>query len=404
VQSLNDLTGKGQFFYDKNTENLYVKPFDPVISPTKTIFIGQQENIFEIKHAQINNLTISDLEISLANRYGVGPWYQGDQMTQGNVLIENNIFIGNAFSAVCLSGSMSYERIIIRNNIIRMNGAEGVYIGKFAARTALEIVDNKIGDPKDAMFGWAGAGPTSAFNGDGIDVKNGNRGVLIARNIIRHLTSGGGGICLHSSGLIVDNTIQNVSLPGTVWTSPPNGIFVDIDDLNELPVIKRNKISLSKAAGIVVRGNGKLHPPLLIEDNDIELTAENPHAQIIFTAMNSQNVKIIGNRCRGGTYGLALAPVDYPPVGFFIEKNDFLNTSKSPFYFSQYGPDQLQGLVMASNRVCEDSSVFIEWKGRKSDKTIEDAKKVLGPKSILEIPCPQAILPSGFFSRISIHK
>ncbi|MBV5329440.1 MAG: right-handed parallel beta-helix repeat-containing protein [Chlorobium sp.] len=403
VQALNELTGKGQFYYDKISTNLYIRPLDPVSSLTQTIYVGQQENIFEIKHAQINNLVIRDLEISLANRYGVGPWYQGDKVTQGNVLIENNTFLGNAFSAVCLSGFMSYDRIVIRGNIIRMSGAEGIYIGKFAASSALEIVDNHIGDPKDNSFGWAGEGPNSAFNGDGIDVKNGNRGVIIARNTIRHLTSGSGGICSHSSGLIVDNIIQDVSLPGTIWTNPPTGVFVDIDDRNTVTSIKNNTISALNSAGIVVRGNGTLHPPLLIEDNDITLAAANPNAQIIFTAMNSQNVKIVGNKCRGGAYGLALAPVDYSPVGFLVEKNEFLNTSKSPFYFSQYGPEQLKGLVMSSNRVCKNVPVIIEWKGRVSDKTIEDAKKVLGAESLLEISCPETILPAGSFSGVQVR-
>jgi hypothetical protein len=402
VQSLNDLTGKGQFFYDKSSNNLYVKPLDPVTSLSKTLYVGQQDNIFLIKHAQINNLTIRGLEISLANRYGVGPWWQGDKMTQGSVLIENNTFIGNAFSAVCLSGNMSYDKILIRNNTIRMNGAEGIYIGRFAARSSVQLTENIVGDHKDSNFGWRGEGKNSAFNGDGLEVKTGNKGVLIARNSIRNLS--GCGICTgSSSAVIIDNQIHGIKMPGAVWTSPVAAIFVDIDDQNGLPIIKGNKVFVSEAAGIHVRGNGTLHPPLLIEDNDITLAAANPNAQIIFTAMNSQNVKIVGNRCRGGVYGLALAPVDYPPVGFFVEKNEFLNTSKSPFYFSQYGPAQLQGLVMDSNRVCEDSSVFIEWKGRDSDKTIEDAKKVLGPNSILEVPCPQTILPSGFFHQISIH-
>jgi hypothetical protein len=389
VASLEELNGNGQFFYDKRSQNLYVKPLDPVTSLSNTFHIGRQENIFEIKQARINNLTVRDLEIALANRYGIGVWWQGDKQTQGSVLVENNTFIGNAYSAVCLSGSMSYDKIIIRNNTIRMSGAEGVYIGRHAARTAVELTDNIVGDPADSNFGWRGEGLTSSFNGDGLEVKTGNHGVLIARNTIRNLGYSGCGICTgSSSAMIIDNLIYDVRLPGTVWSQPSAGIFVDIDDQIGMPTIKHNKIYMSDASGIVVRGKATLHPPLIIEDNDIELAPNSKYAQIIFTAMNAWNIKIIGNRCKGGMYGLALAPVDYPPVGYLVRGNEFLMTSKSPFYFAQSMPSELKGLAMDSNRVCKNSPAIIEWKSRTSDTTIAEARKVLGPKSIFETACP----------------
>lgn len=388
VDSLDRLTDKGQFYYNKHSQNLYVKPLDPAVS-SKTFFVGRQENVFEIRCSQINNLTIRDLEISLANRYGIGPLWQGDKATQGSVLIENNTFIGNAFSAVCLSGAMSYDRIDIRNNIIRMSGAEGIYIGRNAARTAVEITGNIVGDPADPDFGWRGEGPESAFNGDGIEVKTGNAGVLIAGNTLRNLGYSGCGICTGStSALITDNLIQGVSLPGSKWTNPSAGIFVDMDDAIGTPVIRRNRIFLSAAAGIHVRGNAVLHPPLVIEENEIELTPENQNAQIIFSVLNSRNVKITGNKCRGGAYGLAFVPADDPPVGYVVKGNDFLKTSKSIFYFAQPSPAQLKGLTMKSNSICKTSPMIIEWKSSPAISTIPAAKRLFGPESIQGISCP----------------
>jgi O-antigen/teichoic acid export membrane protein len=389
VASLDELNRNGQFFYDKYSQNLYIRPLDPVSSLSKTFYIGRQENIFEIKHAKIDSLIVRDLEIALANRYGIGVWWQGDKVTQGSVFVENNIFIGNAFSAVCLSGGMSYDKITIRNNTIRMSGAEGVYIGRYAARTSVELTDNIVGDIADLNFGWRGEGPTSAFNGDGLEVKTGNHGLLIARNKIRNLGYSGCGICTGStSAVIIDNLIDDIRLPGMTWSSPAAGIFVDMDDSLGVPIIKHNKIFMTEASGIHVRGNGKIRPPLVIEDNELVLTQTNPNAQIHFSVLNSRNVKVIGNRGRGGAYGLAFAPADDPPDDYLIQGNDFLETSKSPFYFAQSMPSELRGMVMNSNRVCKKSPTIIEWKSGASDKTIAEARKVLGPHSIIEAPCP----------------
>lgn len=388
VTKHDDLTGNGQFYYDKSTQKLYIKPLDPVNSLKTPLYVGRQENIIEIKHARIDRLVVRDLEISLANRYGIGVWWQGDKMTQGSVMVENNKFIGNAFSAVCLSGGMSFDQITIQNNTIRMNGAEGIYIGKYAARTTVEINNNRIGDPKDSNFGWRGEGPKSAFNGDGIDIKSGNYGVVITGNMVQKL-KGLCGICTGSgTSIITNNVIKNVLMPGSALPMPAAGIFVDIDDDFGVPQIKSNKIRMSDAAGIHVRGKYTLHPPAVIEDNDIELAPSNPNAQIVFTVMNAQHVKIKGNRGKGGAYGLAFAATPaYPPTAYTVEGNEFLNVSKSPFFFAQSGPGDLKDMMMKSNRVCKGAPTFIEWKSRENVKTRTSAKRVLGSNSVVEVSC-----------------
>ncbi|HET6513540.1 MAG TPA: right-handed parallel beta-helix repeat-containing protein [Thermodesulfovibrionales bacterium] len=406
VESLEALTGEhfrdewerffddsiwgGRFYYDKRSQTLFIKPLNPDSALTKTFFVGRQENVVEIKHAHIDRLVVRDVEIALANRYGIGVWWQGDKMTQGSVLVENNMFVGNAFSAVCLSGYMNYDRIAIRNNTIRMSGAEGIYIGKNAARTAVEITGNVVGDLHDGNFGWRGEGPTSAFNGDGIEVKTENVGVLIRGNTIRHLAISGCGICTGSgSALITENVIEDIRLPGSKWLSPAEAIFVDIDDRLGVPTIRHNRIVLSEAAGIHVRGNMKLQPPLVIEDNYIELTPTNPNVQILFSVMNSHNIKIIGNKCTGGAYGLVFAPADDPAYDYYVRDNDFLNTAVAPFYFAQPGAAEFKRLFVSSNRVCGNSHVFIEWKNGVKVTTIADAHKVLGPNSLVATRCPQ---------------
>ncbi len=133
VDSYQLLKVPGSFYYDIQGQKLYVYPFDADAFPTKRIWVGRQDNIVEIRSLRITDLTVHDLEIDLSNRYGIGPWWQGDKQTQGTIIVENNDFVGNAFSAVCLSGGMSFERILIRNNRIRKNGAEGIYIANMSA-------------------------------------------------------------------------------------------------------------------------------------------------------------------------------------------------------------------------------------------------------------------------------
>ena len=385
VESLDQLTGPGQFYYNKGNQYLYLRPFDASFSGTESLYVGRQDNIVEIKHAHIDRLVVRDLEISLANKYGVGVWWQGDQQTQGTVLVEGNTFVGNAYSAVCLSGSMNYERITVRNNTIRRSGAEGIYIGKYATRTALEIAGNSIGDPEDPSFGWAGAGPTSAFNGDGIDVKKGNHGAVITRNTIRHLTLGGCGICSHSSALIYDNSIADVTIPGA-FPDMPAGIFLDIDDLYRVTAVRHNRILMSDGYGITVRGNLDLHPPLIVEDNDIVLKPDSRYSQIFIQIMNSHNVKILGNRCKGGSYGMVF-PAPYPAVDYLVRGNSFLNTSRGVFYFGQPGLDDLKGLQVQSNKVCSKAPSYIEWQSGARIKSLRAAGQALGPKSFLETDC-----------------
>ena len=389
VDSYQALGEPGSFYYNTQGQKLYVRPFDADAFPKKRIWVGRQDNIVELRSLQITDLTVRDLEISLSNRYGIGPWWQGDKQTQGTIIVENNNFIGNAFSAVCLSGGMSFERILIRNNRIRKNGAEGIYIGKHVGRKAVEITNNEVGDPVDKNFGWRGEGPQSAFNGDGIEVKTGNRGVLIGSNRIRNLT-GYCGICTGSSdALVIDNEIADIRMPGSEWPAAAAGVYFDVDDSFGVIKVVENRMKLSEADGIHVRGKYDLHPGAVIEANDIELTADNPNAQIEFTVMNSRNVQIISNRGSGGAYGLAFnAAPAYPPVGYVIVGNEFLNTTISPFFFSQNNGEDLNDLKLEANKVCTDSPVFIQWKSGEKVNSFSVAKKLLGEKSIVGQKCP----------------
>jgi len=369
----------GCFSYNKKQKKLYINLINKNISG-KNFYAGSSENIIELQSVQINNLIVEDLEISLANRYGIGPWWQGDKKEQGIIAISNNTFIGNAFSAICLSGGMNFEKIFITNNTIRMNGAEGIYIGPNISRNKLNIINNQIGTNIFEGFGWRGEGSNSAFNGDGIDVKKGNINTTIEGNIIKNLNPSGCGICYHSSGAIIkNNKIENIVLDNATW---PSGIMADIDDNNGISIISNNIISGSNMYGINVRGKADIAPPLIIETNQINLSPENPFSQIGFTAMNTANVTIKKNIGTGGAQGVKLT--GSRPNNLTITDNHFGHT-KSAFYFSS---SELSGLFTNLNYICNDKESYIEWiNGQKEKDQSSITRYLKNNNSIIEEEC-----------------
>lgn len=368
----------GTFVYNKSKQKLYIRPVDDFLD-NKIIRVGHQENIFQIEHAHVDNLVIDGLNISQANRYGLGVWWQGDSVVQGSVNITNNEFIGNGFSAVCLSGNMKYDSIVVANNVIRRNGAEGIYIGKNATKVKLEITDNIIGATDEDDFGWRGEGAKSAFNGDGIDVKYGNRGVLIARNRITNLT-GYCGVCYGSGDSVIEgNTIENIHIDQGSW---PAGIMADIDDNYGTSIIRGNTIKGAEMYGINVRGKASIGPALVIDNNNIRLTSNNPFSQIGFTAMNSANVTIKNNNGSGGDKGLYVSGMQPKNFKFF---NNTLNVVKTPLAFSN---SKLKGLTAYDNYFCRGANSYILWGNGVKEKDLSVTNKYLANvRGLVEINC-----------------
>lgn len=369
---------QGSFTYKKDRQQLYIRPYSNNINK-KQLYVGQHENIIQINHARINSLQIEDLEISLANRYGIGPWWQGDKLRQGNILVRNILFYGNAFSAVCLSGGMTYDNIVIHNNIIRNNGAEGIYIGKKIALQSLKITNNQIGLPQDDNFGWRGEGENSAFNGDGIDVKQGNRNVLIAGNGIINL-NGYCGICYNSGDSIIENnTIENIYMPNGLW---PAGIITDINDNYNTSIIRNNNIKGSLMHGINIRGKANIAPPIRITNNIIDIAPNSIFSQIIFSARNTANVTIDNNTGDGGNYAVKLTGMS--PHNIHIRHNNFghINT---PWYMSS---NRLDGFYASNNIICSGSQQYLEWINGTKEKNLRTANNYLGnDRATIETSC-----------------
>ena len=384
----------GTFYYDKKKQELYIKPKGEQNPNGQTFIVGSQNHVVELERDDVDALSIKDLEISYANRYGISPWWQGAHARHGTVEISHCLFVGNAFSAIAFSGRATYERLNIHHNIIRSNGAEGIYIGPNSARGQASIADNIIGSKSDEEFGWRGEGAHSAFNGDGIDIKPGNHGVVVQRNTITNITGGYGIGILSGGSLVEDNIISDVHIPH----GETSGIYVDVHDSFGLATVRHNAISGSQSYGIVVRGSTELRPAALIENNSIILSSDNPYAQMWLTSRDKKRITVRLNRGRGGAYGIYMSGDS--PSHVIIQDNQLLHAKTA----WRIDPGKLEGLTAHRNAVCMETLSIIEWRGGDRVQDMRRAKEILGSDdSIVTMPCsserPTPSQPSGLLVR-----
>ncbi len=298
---LTEHASAGQFFHDRNTGYVYIN-YQSNENPSTNIFlIGSQQHIIELTDTYLDDIVIKNLKISYSNRFGIAPWYQSGNRTYGSITIQDNIFLGNAYSAVALSGTNTFQDVNIINNTIRNNGAEGIYIGKNNTRNEVRILENTIGDKADTFFGWRGEGNDSAFNGDGIDIKTGNNLVLIQNNIIENLTGGFGISSQTGNTLIEGNIIRDIHLEDSDSVA---AIEADPQDNIGPFVIRNNTISSIKSHGITVRGSKLADCLIIVQHNMIEIQERGEYSQIGLTSENNTNIHVLENNGTGGKYGL----------------------------------------------------------------------------------------------------
>lgn len=383
LTNMADVTA-GSFYFDKLHQKICLIPFDGT-DPTKTtMLVGNQDHIIELQQVNGIDLTVRDLELSYANRFAISPWWQGGAAAYGNVIVENCQFVGNASSAIALSGAATYRKVRIVGNRIIANGAEGIYIGINAINERVDILDNRIGDANDDWFGWRGEGVKSAFNGDGIDVKHGNRGVSILRNQVVNVQ--GLGITTQSGGsVLADNVIINAHLAGIL----PACLSADVHgrDANLETVITRNRVYGKQCHGIVLRGDATLAPPVRVEDNEIVLSDDNGGAQINLESMNNGNMTLRNNRGEGGTYGLYVYGM--PPQNLRVEKNKFYGVKRALYLM----PNRLGGMHLSNNEICDSTVTLIEWRNGVIVKDLNAALAVIGG-GIRRVPCEPPVAPA----------
>ena len=263
----------------------------------------------------------------------------------GDIDIYNNTFIGNAYSAICFSGTNRFDNVMISKNSILDNGAEGIYIGKDNTANYLTIEGNLIKSTGSNTFGWNGEGYKTSFNGDAIDVKEGNSTVLIKNNEIRNI-NGMYGISSKSSNTTIEyNYISNIYLEGSEQVT---GILADAQELEGSFIIRNNYINTDKSHGIVVRGMRNTNVNVEIYNNTVTVGKEAPYTSIGFLSLNNKNISTYDNNFSGGYYGLRI--VGEIPVNVSI-KNNYFSNAKIPFSIAS---NTLNNITIEHNSLCSD--------------------------------------------------
>lgn len=328
VPTIGSLVDSGQFYYDLPARMLYVFPLEGT-DLQSDVLIGSKPHIVEFQQTNVERVVIDGLELSFANEYAIGFWYQGSGTKNGSLKIANCLITGNAYQAIHIGGTNTFRDVDILNNTITANGNEGIYIGYIKGAEKGEVVTGLLRISGNTIggqgFGWRSEGPDSAAGGEGIDIKRGIVAAIIDHNTVFDLTANYG-IGAQSSNVIIEhNTIRNVQMWGTNRESSVAGIFLDAYDNKGTTVVRGNVIMTPGTHGIVLRGAGDLRPRFEIYDN--VMTVEDPYFPFAFTSQNISNTVIRNNRTRGGRAALAVLKPCCPPANVEVHHNDFREVS-----------------------------------------------------------------------------
>jgi hypothetical protein len=328
VPTIGSLDDSGRFYYDLPARILYVFPLEGTDLPYD-VLIGSKPHILEFQQTNVERVVIDGLELSFANEYAIGFWYQGSGTKNGSLKIANCLITGNAYQAIHIGGTNTFKDVDILNNTITANGNEGIYIGYIKGKEKGEVVTRQLRVSGNSIggggFGWRGEGPSSAANGEGIDIKRGIVSAIIDHNTVFDLTAQYG-IGAQSSNIIIEhNTIRDVQMWGTTQESSVAGIFLDAYDNKGTTVVRGNTITTPGTHGIVIRGDADLRPRFEIYDNDVLVEA--PFSPFAFTSQNITNTLIRNNRTKGGRAGLAILKPCCPPADVDVHDNDIRDVS-----------------------------------------------------------------------------
>ncbi len=213
VRALESLDSVGKFFHDVAASTLYVFPLEGA-NLQQDIHFSSKPHIFEFQQVNVERVVVDGLQISFANEYAIGFWYQSSGTRNGSLKVVNCTFFGNAYQAIHIGGTNSFRDVDILNNTITANGNEGMYIGYIKGSEEGEVVTGLLRISGNTIggegFGWRSDGPGSAANGDGIDIKKGVAAAIIDNNTIFDLI-GFYGIGVQSSNVVIEkNTIRDI--------------------------------------------------------------------------------------------------------------------------------------------------------------------------------------------------
>lgn len=386
VSNIESLGDSGKFYYDLPSRMLYVFPLEGT-DLQHDVLIGSKPHIVEFQQIDVERVVIDGLELSFANEYAVGFWYQGSGTKNGSLKIANCLISGNAYQAIHIGGTNTFRDVDIVNNTITANGNEGIYIGYIKGLERGEVVTQRLRISGNVIggqgFGWRSEGPDSAAGGEGIDIKKGVAAATIDHNTVFDITASYG-IGTQSSNVIIENnTVRNVQMWGTTQESNvAAGIYLDAYDNKGPVVVRGNTVTTSNTHGIVIRGDAQLRPRVEIYDNVISV--DEPFSPFAFTSQNLTNTIIRNNRTQGGRAGLAVVKPCCRPANVEVHHNDFRNVSV-PLVAAQ---DVSAGVRVYSNVFCFKGVVNAGQKNAIPNNTFSNAcasSNSLGPPQQLQV-------------------
>ena len=322
VHTLASLDLPGRFFHDVAHDTLYVNPFAGV-DPQMDLYVSSKPHIIEFQPVNIERVVVDGLHLSFANEYAIGFWYQSSGTKNGSLKVANCTFTGNAYQAIHIGGTNIFRDVDILNNTITANGNEGIYIRYLKDAQQGEVVTGKLRISGNTIggegFGWRAEGGNSAANGEGIDIKQGVAAGIIDHNTIFDL-NGYFGIGVGSSNIIVEyNIVRDIHMAETIAESSVAGILVDAYGNKGPTVVRGNTVTVSRAHGVVIRGDVVRRPKFEIYDNEISVAES--YYPFAFTSQNITNTVIRNNRTRGGRAGLAILKPCCSPEGVEFHDN-----------------------------------------------------------------------------------
>ncbi|OAI49806.1 hypothetical protein AYO43_00050 [Nitrospira sp. SCGC AG-212-E16] len=366
VRTLELLDTGGKFFHDVTRNTLYLSPLEGA-NLQHDIHISSKPHILEFQQVDVERVVVDGLQLSFANEYAIGFWYQSSGTRNGSLKVVNCTFIGNAYQAIHIGGTNSFRDVEILDNTITANGNEGIYIGYIGADPDGQVVTNRLRISRNSIggqgFGWRSDGPASAANGDGIDIKKGVAAAIIDNNTIFDL-SGLYGIGTQSSNVVIEkNTIRDIHMRDAPPESGIAAIMIDAYESKGPTIVRGNTLNIRSANGVVIRGHAERRPRFEIYDNQISV--QEPYFPFAFTSQNITNTLITRNRTTGGRAGLWVLRPCCPPANVEFHNNDIRDVSV-PLVAAQ---DVSAGVRVYSNFFCFKGAVDADQKNAVPNNT-----------------------------------
>src|SRR5262245_37179363 len=115
--SLDAVDAPGKFFHDVPGSRLYVFPL-PDVDLGRNLYIGSKPHVLEFQRTDMERVVVDGVHLYFANQYAIGFWYQSSGTNNGSLTVSNCSFFGNAYQAIHIGGTNTFQEVDIFNNTV----------------------------------------------------------------------------------------------------------------------------------------------------------------------------------------------------------------------------------------------------------------------------------------------